>query len=225
MDTFAAIALATEAPSTAILKGQPTKIDDNILTSVMWRSVWTTSFYQIAILLGLFFWAPHYWPLVYTAEDNFMNSENSEAKKQHYTLVFTAFIFMQIFNSFNCRKISIHEINIFSQVFNNLYFYVVLILEVAITIVMIEYLGKFVQAGSLTTEMYMICLGIGLSSWIFAAFIKCTPARWVDKYNANIDESMKVADDDPMIRTFKRATGQKTREPKDRLLDNKVANV
>ena len=94
MDTLAAIALATETPSTAVLKGKPTKVEDNILTSVMWRSVWTMSFYQIVVLLVLFFWSPHYWPLEYTSEDNFINSANSTAKKQHFTIIFTAFIFM-----------------------------------------------------------------------------------------------------------------------------------
>lgn len=39
MDTFAALALATEPPSEELLKEQPYKRDDIIVTAVMWRNI------------------------------------------------------------------------------------------------------------------------------------------------------------------------------------------
>lgn len=39
MDTFAALALATEPPSDALLEGKPYARDEIIVTPVMWRNI------------------------------------------------------------------------------------------------------------------------------------------------------------------------------------------
>jgi len=39
MDTFAALALATEPPKEDIIKGKPYSKNESILTPVMWRNV------------------------------------------------------------------------------------------------------------------------------------------------------------------------------------------
>jgi len=39
MDTFAALALATEPPSDELLKHKPHSREDSIITSVMWRNI------------------------------------------------------------------------------------------------------------------------------------------------------------------------------------------
>jgi P-type Ca2+ transporter type 2B len=45
MDTFAALALATEPPSEALLKDKPYSRKDAILTSVMMRNIAGQAFY------------------------------------------------------------------------------------------------------------------------------------------------------------------------------------
>jgi len=44
MDTFAALALATEPPSKEILKRKPKNKHDPVMTEVMWRNVWGQTF-------------------------------------------------------------------------------------------------------------------------------------------------------------------------------------
>ena len=39
IDTFAAMALATEAPKEEIIKGKPYPKNESIITSVMWRNI------------------------------------------------------------------------------------------------------------------------------------------------------------------------------------------
>lgn len=39
MDTFAALALATESPKEEIIRGKPYGKNENILNAVMWRNV------------------------------------------------------------------------------------------------------------------------------------------------------------------------------------------
>lgn len=55
MDTFAALALATEPPGDDILDRQPQHKDAPIVTDVMWRNVFGHAIYQIAILVTIIF--------------------------------------------------------------------------------------------------------------------------------------------------------------------------
>ena len=50
MDTFAALALATEPPKPELLDDKPHGRNDNIVTSVMWRNVICQAVYQIVVL-------------------------------------------------------------------------------------------------------------------------------------------------------------------------------
>jgi len=56
-------------------------------------------------------------------------------KFTHYTLIFHAFVFMQIFNEINARKLGEHEYNVFAGFFNNLLF-----LWIVIATCVIQYL-------------------------------------------------------------------------------------
>ena len=58
MDTFAALALATEEPPAGILERKPYKKDNPIITDVMSRNVLGHAVYQIIVLLVLLFAGP-----------------------------------------------------------------------------------------------------------------------------------------------------------------------
>ena len=55
MDTFAALALATEPPKEEVLKGRPYPKNDSIVNPVMWRNVIGQAVFQITILSLLLF--------------------------------------------------------------------------------------------------------------------------------------------------------------------------
>lgn len=55
MDTFAALALATEPPQDDILERQPYKKDAAIVTEVMWRNVFGHAIYQALIIVVVIF--------------------------------------------------------------------------------------------------------------------------------------------------------------------------
>jgi hypothetical protein len=68
MDTFGALALATEPPSDDILERKPYGKNDGIMTLVMWRNVIGHSIFQCVILAvvifaGPFFLTNDYWAL------------------------------------------------------------------------------------------------------------------------------------------------------------------
>lgn len=55
MDTFAALALATEPPEDDILTRQPYQKDAPIMTAPMWRNVFGHAIYQIIVLVTMVF--------------------------------------------------------------------------------------------------------------------------------------------------------------------------
>ena len=55
MDTFAALALATEPPSDSLLLQQPYGRKDIIVTPVMWRNIVGQGLYQATVLVVMLF--------------------------------------------------------------------------------------------------------------------------------------------------------------------------
>jgi magnesium-transporting ATPase (P-type) len=55
MDTFAALALATEPPSHEVLDRQPQSKTESIVSPAMWRNIFGQSIYQIGWLLTILF--------------------------------------------------------------------------------------------------------------------------------------------------------------------------
>lgn len=56
MDTFAALALATEAPHDGLLNRMPHGRNDRIIDSVMWRNVFGQTLYQVLAILITLVW-------------------------------------------------------------------------------------------------------------------------------------------------------------------------
>ena len=55
MDTFAALALATEPPKEELLQQKPNSREEQIMTPVMWRNIAGSTLYQGVILLIMLF--------------------------------------------------------------------------------------------------------------------------------------------------------------------------
>jgi len=53
MDTFAALALASEKPHPSIIRNPPTKKGDQIMTPIMWRQIYGMSAYIILVMVIL----------------------------------------------------------------------------------------------------------------------------------------------------------------------------
>jgi magnesium-transporting ATPase (P-type) len=65
MDTFAALALATEIPRPSIIASPPTRKHDNILTPVVWRQIYGMSAYIILVMLFLTLFGKLMWDIDY----------------------------------------------------------------------------------------------------------------------------------------------------------------
>lgn len=133
MDTFAAMALATEPPKEDIIKGKPYPKTDNIITPVMWRNILGQSFFQILVLSILLFGGSWIFNIEFRRPDELWTPESGF----HYTFIFNTFIFMQVFNNINCRKIGDKEFNVFANFFNNPLFFVIISVTVVVQILLV----------------------------------------------------------------------------------------
>ena len=114
MDTFAALALATDPASESLLDRKPDTHGTRLFTADMIKMILGQSIYQIAIIL-VFHFLGH----------GILGLDHSDrGDKVVITLVFNTFVFAQIFNSINCRRLD-NKLNIFEGILRNRYFIVI----------------------------------------------------------------------------------------------------
>lgn len=111
MDTFAALALATDPASEELLDREPDKKTAPLFTVEMYKMILMQSVYQITVILIFHFLGVKILGFEDTAKNDAIVT----------TLVFNAFVFAQIFNSVNCRRLD-SRLNIFEGIHRNWYF-------------------------------------------------------------------------------------------------------
>jgi P-type Ca2+ transporter type 2B len=184
MDTFAAIALATEPPLASVLQGPPFK-NNAILSGTVWRqilgiSLWNTFVMVFIILFGR---------LIGNLDYNFTVSTSSgtpdgDAKKRHFTYIFNCFIFLQLFNEINCRKVGRRDFNVFEKFLHNNYFLLVVLGTFAVQILICTYFGGIVGTVQMSKGEWGACIAVGSTNLLIGAILKLTPESWVNKINS-----------------------------------------
>jgi len=155
MDTFAALALATEKPTDVLLKRRPFGKDAFLIRPVMWRFILGQSAYQLTILFILLF-----------AGERMLDFESQST--QHYTTIFNTFVFMQIFNEINARKVC-GEINVFDGFFTNNLFLAIICGTAAAQVIIVELAGPFASTAPIDGMCWLVSvlLGLGGIPWAF----------------------------------------------------------
>ena len=172
MDTFAALALATDAPTEKILDRKPTPKRAALITTNMWKMIIGQAIYQLAVTFVLYFAGAVI--LRYDTSDPIRQTELN-------TIVFNTFVWMQIFNEFNNRRLD-NNLNIFEGVHRNVFFIVINIIMVAGQIMIIFVGGKAFQIRRIDTVQWAICILCALPCMLWAVVLRCVP----DKYAATL---------------------------------------
>ena len=103
MDTLAALALATEPPSEELLYRMPYKRNEEMITAQMWRGIVFHGIFQIIILTIVLFYGPEIFGV--SSGIGLEIEEWNAESGQHLSLFFDVFVFLQVFNFFNARKL------------------------------------------------------------------------------------------------------------------------
>lgn len=94
-----------------------------------------------------------------------------------FSLVFNAFVFMQIFNQLNARLLEEGEFNMFSGIFKNPMFIAIVLTTIVVQMLMVEFGGRMVKCWPLTWSQNLLCLLIGLGELPWGLLIKFIPHR------------------------------------------------
>jgi Ca2+ transporting ATPase len=137
MDTLAALALATEKPSDSQLNRQPHSRSEYIITADMWRTILTMAVYQIAWLIVILFAGSR----LFGVESSWGHAHWNLTNGKHFTLFFHIFVFLQLFNEINCRKLHSSELNVFDGFFTNWIFLGILIGTMIVQILLVQFGG------------------------------------------------------------------------------------
>merc|ERR1712127_939 len=83
----------------------------------------------------------------------------------HYTLIFNAFVWMQLFNEINSRNLQ-GEFNVFKGIFRNWLFVFILFSTGIIQIFMVQFGSHalHVHEGGLSVEHWVLCIALGVGS-------------------------------------------------------------
>jgi Ca2+-transporting ATPase len=102
MDTFAAIALCSEAPHADLMRRPPKRRDERIITRAMLGNILVTAAFfvvlMVALLLGMEYAA-------WFAGSGTRSAEFPDLTARQVTIFFTAYVFFQVWNQFNCRAL------------------------------------------------------------------------------------------------------------------------
>ncbi|KAL0223577.1 hypothetical protein P9112_002967 [Eukaryota sp. TZLM1-RC] len=181
MDTFAALALATEKPTADLLYRKPYGRNDNLLAPTMIRNLIAMSVVQVVILLGVFFFGGEWLDVV----------PHEGRVSAHYTIIFNSFVLMQVFNEINCRRVY-NELNVFRGFFSNFIFLFILAITIVVQFIMVQFLGHFAETVPLSLRQWGFCLLLGVSMLPIGFVIRLFRMSTVSKKTASRPEVYEV---------------------------------
>ena len=179
MDTFAALALATDAPTEKILNRKPAPKRASLITTNMWKMITGQAVYQLVVTFVLYFAGDSFLGSVLTRDNPPHIGSESLRQTQLNTMVFNTFVWMQIFNEFNNRRLD-NKLNIFEGVLKNYFFIVINIIMVGGQIMIVFVGGRAFQITRLDGVQWAICILAALPCLLWAVGLRCIP----DKYAA-----------------------------------------
>jgi Ca2+-transporting ATPase len=157
MDSMGALALATEEPEDSLLDRAPVGKTEGLISSLMWRNIAVQGVYQLIVLFGILF-----------KGEMFFSGEGYELPKgeaffqsrPHYTILFNAFVWCQIFNEFNSRRLD-NEPSAFRGVLSSPIFIGVIVATIAVQYAFVEFGGEYTKTVPLTQRDWLATVAIG----------------------------------------------------------------
>lgn len=170
MDTFAALALATDPPTEKILDRPPQGKDKPLITTTMWKQITGQNIYKLTVIFVLYF-----------AGGDILGYDLSDPDKQLEldTVIFNSFVWMQIFNIFNNRRLD-NKLNVLEGILQNFFFIGIVVLIVALQIMIIFIGGRafHIAPGGIDGTQWAISIVTGFICIPWAVGIRYFPDEW-----------------------------------------------
>ena len=150
MDTMGALALGTEPPTLELLDRRPYRRDASLISRPMWRNILCQATYQLMTLVFLL----NKGPQLFECEDG---------SRHHFTIIFNAFVFCQVFNEFNAREIG-DTFSPFGSIAGSPMFLMVIVFTIVAQWFIVEFGGDFTQTHPLSWDEWKHTVALGAGS-------------------------------------------------------------
>ncbi|TQS38534.1 hypothetical protein Golomagni_00959 [Golovinomyces magnicellulatus] len=167
MDTMAALALATDPPTESVLDRKSEPKSAPLITITMWKMIIGETIYQLIVTLALNFGA-----------SSIFSYKSTRQHEQIPTLVFNTFVWMQIFNQWNNRRLD-NKFNIFEGISRNYFFIGINMIMIAGQIMIIFVGGKSFNVRRLDGAQWAYSLILGFISIPLGAIIRLIPDEFI----------------------------------------------
>ncbi|GAA5906237.1 hypothetical protein JCM6882_006083 [Rhodosporidiobolus microsporus] len=181
MDTFAALALATDPADPEVLERKPDRKTSPLISVQMWIMIIGQAIYQIIVALVLHFAGEAIFGHSGTGPTAIDNTNDRE------TLVFNAFVFSQIFNMLNARRLD-RKLNVFTGIWKNPYYLVIFLIMVGGQAIIVNFGGAAFHVHRIGWNYWIISIIIGFISMPIAVLLRLFVSpdlvgRWMVKFH------------------------------------------
>jgi len=163
MDTLAAIGLGLEPPQETLLKKKPRARNAKLITSSMWFLILGMGFYTFVSLMVLFRW-------------NFLGAD-ARNTPEHLSVIFTTFVFLQVFNEINARSLSGYE-SAFRGLLHSRGFLFILGLICVVQALLTQFGGQLFQTSPLSAATWLRVLAFSSTSLVVGVFLRFLMRRF-----------------------------------------------
>ncbi|KAF5139004.1 Calcium-transporting ATPase 2 [Metarhizium anisopliae] len=163
MDTLAALALATDPANPSVLQRAPDTKATPIISITGWKMIIGQAIYQLLVMFVLDFKGADLLKLV-----------RSDEAATLETFVFNTFVWMQLFNLYNNRRLD-NNLNIFEGLHKNVYFIVVNIIIILGQVLIVTIGGIALSTTPLSIKEWMISIFLGALCMPVAVLLRLLP--------------------------------------------------
>lgn len=164
MDTFAALALATDPPTLELLNRKPEAKGASIITFNMWKMIFGQAVLQLVVTFVLNFAGLR----IFTGW--------SLADMQ--TVTFNTFVWLQVFNEINCRQLD-NKLNVFKGIHRNPFFIAITLIIVGGQILIVFVGGTAFSVTRINGQQWAVSIILGLLSLPFGVVIRLIPNKYI----------------------------------------------
>ncbi|KYK61476.1 plasma membrane calcium-transporting ATPase 2 [Drechmeria coniospora] len=185
MDTFAALALATDPPTEKILDRPPQGKKEPLITVRMWKMIIGQAIFQLAVTFTLYF-----------AGAEMLGYDRSSAQKRLEldTVIFNTFVWMQIFNQFNNRRLD-NKFNILEGVHRNQFFIGIncLMVGLQVAIIFVGSRAFGINPAGLDGTQWAISILVAIMCLPWAVVVRLFPDQWFANVAAVVGKPVVLA--------------------------------
>eukprot|EP01123_Difflugia_compressa_P006651 TRINITY_DN1896_c0_g1_i1.p1 TRINITY_DN1896_c0_g1~~TRINITY_DN1896_c0_g1_i1.p1 ORF type:complete len:1017 (-),score=181.39 TRINITY_DN1896_c0_g1_i1:270-3320(-) len=186
MDSMAALALGTEKPTLDLLNRKPYGRSGKLITLIMWRNILGQALFQVGVLFAILYALDedgnH---LMFPGVKSGKEANDQGQPSVHYTMVFNTFVFLQIFNEINARKVNT-QLNVFSGILTNPLYCGILVVTIFVQVIIVEFGGDAVQTTQLDWVQWLYCVGIAYMTLPYGFILRLIPVP-LEEWEKEVD--------------------------------------